>query len=807
MAGRRLALLRASRVHGRELLRLDPEGLPFHAGGSPADLRIPVHVSEEVTAVVRDAAAEVAMLVAVHHRRFLPPAAVDRILAREEYGSLPVTVDALGPVHGGGDLRAAARLALAAHPALHGGLVTTWLGPQGKGRALSALWTGATANAIAGGAPGGGREVAVVVSLALFDALARAAGELAPYLPAPPHDRWVRAAAVTALWVAAQSGLQRAARDASLAAADPLRMRLEALLDPGTLLGARTLPPGAGSTLYGVDLGAGVPRVADHVAGLAAGGDPEALVAELAADLAAAPEWSARAELAVATQRLRELLGAAVIFAEGAGRRGGAADARALLALPAPFTAMVHDEYGRRQLATRCQQSLGSSVSGESAAALDLALRGLRAWDPRSPAAALGISRVEARQAYATAAAALIADGVLEAVAAPARRSVVVYDGSAEEAAAGWEEGRLYRVSARPGPVLAPSRSRQRGVAHLFVDVKDFTRRTGLLGPAAMGEFLRREFYLPILAAARERVAAVEAPGGPGGVAVNNLLGDALSLSGDVEALVEIAAEIRRLLAGCEARLAGEVPGDGVGAALEAGVFVSFGPAPLGISVDDPHFGPRRVAIAEKINESARGTARAPAARARADHQLEVARRARGRPGLRHAWSVFIGPPLALPLPAAVEEEALRAVRAGDVEAALRAVAGPVRQALEAAAEADAAGTGDVYNAGAALSEEAMDAFLSAVAGARTVRRVELHPGDVPPALADRYWYGSGTERLVVAFHRDGRAAEMFRWVGRARFKGLGDVPVWELASGQGGPEALFQAMRERWLGAPGGAP
>jgi len=355
---------------------------------------------------------------------------------------------------------------------------------------------------------------------------------------------------------------------------------------------------------------------------------------------------------------------------------------------------------------------------------------------------------------------------------------------------------------------------------------------------------------------------------------VNNLLGDAISLSGDIEALVSLAGEIRRLLAAYETRLEREVSTEAVagrvtalearyrgeiarsqasrgearaeaeraapgspertealrraalhaaaasriaaemeravsrtrGEGLEAGVFVSFGPAPLVVSIDDEAFGHNRVAIAEKINESARGTARASLARARADQLLETARAARGFPGLRHAWNVFIGQPLSIAIPPAAATEALRAARAGDMTAAMRAVAKPVRRGLEAAARAEDEGAGDVYNAGAALSEEALSAWLASVGGRRTVRRVELDPADVPEEVAAQWWFGTGPESLVVTFHTDGRPAEMFRHVGRAWFKGLGEVPIWEIAADTGGPAAIFQAMRAAWLGGAGRA-
>ena len=211
-------------------------------------------------------------------------------------------------------------------------------------------------------------------------------------------------------------------------------------------------------------------------------------------------------------------------------------------------------------------------------------------------------------------------------------------------------------------------------------------------------------------------------------------------------------------------------------------------------------FGRNRVAIADKINESARGTARAGPALARADDALDAARSVRGTPGLRHAWSVFIGQPLSLPVPPDAAAEVLRAARAGDMNEAMRAVARPVRRAIEAAARADDEAAGDVYNAGAALSEEALTAWLAAVGTRRRVRRVEMNPRALPAELTDRWWFGDGHVSLVVTFHADGRPGEMFRQVGRAWFRGLGEVPVWEMAAGTGGPAALFQAMGESWL-------
>ncbi len=123
------------------------------------------------------------------------------------------------------------------------------------------------------------------------------------------------------------------------------------------------------------------------------------------------------------------------------------------------------------------------------------------------------------------------------------------------------------------------------------------------------------------------------------------------------------------------------------------------------------------------------------------------------------------------------------------------------RQTLQEAALADDLSVGDIFNGGAALSEEALQAFLESVERTRVVRRIELDPEQIPPDLAGRWWFGLGSQSLVASFHPDGRMAELFRYVGKASFKGLGDVRVWELCADTAGPAALARALGAGWFG------
>lgn len=859
LALRRLELFSAVRADPAGFLRLDRERLRFSLGTSIADLSVPIEVSRDARAIVQPAMGEIALLLSTHHRGFVAPDDVDQLILREEYAALPPVTGHLGPSGGGPDLRAAAQLGPAIHPALTGGVLSAWMGRGGKGRSLVALWIELLRRGFEEMAACRDREeTPVLVALALFAETAAAERQLKPLLPSPPVDRYLRTAALAAGWLAARTGLARAWRDARRAVDDPLLGRLEAALSPAALLGGRPGVTGGGATLYGADLSPGIPRADDVVGRLAQGGDPDAARADLAQAIAADDDLARRAEHAVAVSAMRELLGSALAAAEGGGEPV-LEPLRVLFSAPGALAAALSGDGERKALAADLARL---PAAAESRALLDRCARGLKAWKQKEPAAAAGLDRKAARAEYALAATALLADLATERTIQPARRALSYRTGREAEGGADseWEAGRLYRLSPKAGPILREAVERPTG--HLFADVKDFTRRTGLLGQASMAEFLRNEFYVPILVAAKEHVGGMQHLADRGGVMLNNLLGDAISFAGRIDVMIALAKSIRALFAAYAARLAREVSSEVVarqiaaieeahrgamekgraevaaaeaaasgvppgtpqhgaagarlsraraeqarlgaerdralgrarGEVLEAGVFVSHGSAPVVVLIDDEVFGRNRVAIAERINESARGTARAAPARARGDAALAHERVRRRAPALVHAWSVFIGAPLQLPVPPEAEDLSLRLFRAGDAPGAMRALAAPAREGLEAAARAGER-AGDIYNSGAALSEEALEAYLAEVGDTRTVRRIDLPVEGIPEAMRARWYFGEEPLALVACSHPDGRVAELFRRVGTAAFKGLGDVIVWELCDDRGGAGALALAL------------
>ena len=420
-----------------------------------------------------------------------------------------------------------------------------------------------------------------------------------------------------------------------------------------------------------------------------------------------------------------------------------------------------------------------------------------------------------------------------------------------EEIETEYDVGRLYLVGVEERPILR-GRAKAAQIGHLFCDVKDFTRRTAMLKEAVVADFLSREFYSPILTAAARHHHGADHLHDMGGIYLNNLLGDAVSFSGDVSALVALAHDIRRALqsygrrlenesatgtvsrsiAAAEERFAarraqvqqaiadaedaqrrgvldrsGEEPRTRIarlqselrriaeereaelslaqGEKLEAGIFISYGAAPEVATFDDHVFGAIKVAIAEKINESARGTARNASVRARVETLL---RQERGAKGGRKTcpFSVFISQPLAIPVSAEAELAIRASLEDGDTEGAQLMLEESVRQFVARLAEkGDDKQGGDIYNAGAALSEEALHAYMDARARDLLFLRRSIAVRDLHPSIADQFVFPAHHLSLVAAVAPAAHSLhELYVHAGRALFRGLektGGLGVYEI--------------------------
>ena len=276
-----------------------------------------------------------------------------------------------------------------------------------------------------------------------------------------------------------------------------------------------------------------------------------------------------------------------------------------------------------------------------------------------------------------------------------------------------YKKGRLYRFAIDERPILKSLELHEEG--QLFIDMKNFTRKTLKVKEIAMAEFMKEFFYSPILAAADRYGAGTGLTGEELGIRLTNLPGDAAVFSGGVRYLVALAKDIQKVIRRYRDQLANKLPpGSGedmlaeitkkfeakkeelkfkrlklreavqrnengvdaklmglgeeehrledtfrdelesaVMGELEAGLYISYGAKAETMALDSSAEGPGavKVAIGEKINEAARGTTRNALVRAKLEMLLESEKEKRKQMNLKYPFDVYIGRTYSLKMP------------------------------------------------------------------------------------------------------------------------------------------------------------
>jgi len=871
-----IARLRKS-AQGRTLsdtLRLDARTLRFHLGTSLADLRVPVHVDESVRAVLRSAVRDLFFLLALRHRSTLRESEYDSLIlldgfdpraARQTSFNAPSSAKAE-------NVRNAFLEAPELHPALDCGLVASWLTSGRPGRALAG-----TLNALLRRtqAETAGREplepTSYVALLALRALSQEALAALRQFPISGPTGRALHGGVAAGLRLA----FRLAVREGG-ALEGPFASACEATTGVLPWLGGIRSVWGSGFGGYGVFFAEAPARIDHHMHKVIQGGTAESVAADVAAELVGSKEAMRKASRQVALGRLRSDLLAVVRMAE-VGRAPpfsveGLSPAQ-LYGGPGALERVLATPAARKELYEKSRAVAKAATSDAAADAIEALGTVAKEWKDEDGGGA--IPQEHTIRAWATAVAALAADAALEAAFDPALAQLIHRQGSESEGGVETqhEAGKLYRIALDERPILM-TRARAPQMGHLFCDMKDFTKRTAFLKETVVADFLSREFYGPILTAAARHAQGAAHLADKGGIYLNNLLGDAVSFSGDIVALLELAEDIRSALSSYARRLdsensretvakaiaaveetfkqrrqqlgqavksaqdgqrkgvvdqaSGEDPAVRLralhaemgrlederegeialakGEELEAGIFISYGAAPEVATFEDHIFGHIKVSIAEKINESARGTARNAGVRARTEAILASERTRVGRPALTCPLHVSVSQQLSVPMPADASGAIRRALSQGDLDGASTLLTGVARDFLGRLNWQEMHDDrGDIYNGGAALSEDALEAYVTACGEDSMFVRRDVQVWELAPPLREKFVFPSGTLRLVMAVSPASHALQrLFVFVGRALFRGFekqGGFGVYEMVSRD---NALFGLLAQhhlpRWI-------
>ena len=837
-----------------DTLRMDGRALRFHLGTSLADLRVPVHVDAEVEHALSAAVRDLFFLLCVRHRPALREHEYDRLILLDGFdprAARPASFIAPATVKSD-NVRKAFLEAPEMHSSLDSGLLASWIASGRPGRVLmgviNALLRRAQEEAQAQEPP----EPTPYLVLLALRALSHTALETLKDLPVSgPAGRVLHGAVAAGLLVA----VRLAARESGVFAS-PSGMQAEAAAHALPWLGGAKMVWGSGLSCYGVPFAEAPGKIEQHIQKLLGGGTPETIARDAAAELAGAREGARKAARQVALARLRGEILQLLRMADVGRAPSLSIDGITLAQLfqaPVMLERVLVTPALRKELSTRAKATAKGATNEPARTLLESISIAAKEWKDEDPGAYVSTDAVV--KSWATAVAALAVDAALDRGLDQAELQVVHRTGAESEGgiATEHEGGKLYRFGIEEKPILM-GRARTAQMGHLFCDMKDFTKRTAFLKETVVADFLSREFYGPILTAAARHAQGAAHLADKGGIYLNNLLGDAVSFSGDIVALLELSDEIRHALGSYAKRLDSEGSREAVsktiatieekyrasthmlegaiksaqdalrrgtldptsgeepsyrlraleaqrqkledhreselalasGEHLEAGIFVSYGAAPEVATFEDHIFGQIKVSIAEKINESARGTARNGGVRARVDAILAAERARLGKPSLVCPLGVAVSQPLSMPVPADVELAVRRSVATGDLDGAETVLNGAVRDFVARLASQETfEDRGDIYNGGAALSEEALKAYVEARGNDIVFIKRDIEVAALHPDLRERFVFPMASLRLVLAVSPQG-LHELFVFVGRALFKGFerqGGLGIYEIVA------------------------
>jgi len=278
-------------------------------------------------------------------------------------------------------------------------------------------------------------------------------------------------------------------------------------------------------------------------------------------------------------------------------------------------------------------------------------------------------------------------------------------------------KGRLYRFSADKRALLKTLKSREEG--QLFVDMKDFSRKTQNVKELAMADFMKEYFFKPILDAAGEYAGGEGLGEDERAIRLTNIPGDAIIFSGGMRCLVALARDIHRIIsesgkalerrlpqgsgrevlervhrrfeerraalrkkrlemitgteggreASAEAilrigeeesrleRIYKEELAEAIKYEMEAGLFITYGARAevIELGYSKGYKGPVSVSIGEKINEASRGTYRHPMVKAFLEIMLSAERERRRNQDLQYPFDVYIHTAYTLRMPPEIE--------------------------------------------------------------------------------------------------------------------------------------------------------
>jgi hypothetical protein len=338
------------------------------------------------------------------------------------------------------------------------------------------------------------------------------------------------------------------------------------------------------------------------------------------------------------------------------------------------------------------------------------------------------------------------------------------------------EDGKLYYFSLEKNKLIMTPQGAE--TASIFIDIRDFAKKTFHLKEETIIEVLREKFYLPTLRYAGARKSA-------GDITLHNIVGDAIIFTGTIDEIIRLAVEVKKnsedYKKGLEHLIYDEEKKDFM--SLDLGIFITYGKVPDSSTITSD-FGTHLISIGEIINESSRGAKRDGNAFRRMEYILASEGRKR-KELVSFPFNVYIVEGYNIILPPTLEFDLLKLV---DQKEKKEIIEGFFEQTkIEQLLESQVGGEiwskqKFIYNIGIAMTQEAFSAFLKCEAVFSEIKNIKLDLRFIPEVLRKKFFFKDLMAEFVIVKNKNTRETFLFRKEGEISFRGIGrETEVWEL--------------------------
>lgn len=339
-----------------------------------------------------------------------------------------------------------------------------------------------------------------------------------------------------------------------------------------------------------------------------------------------------------------------------------------------------------------------------------------------------------------------------------------------------YEEGRLYYFATDTSEIVKKAEKQES--AAIYIDIKDFSKKTFHLKEDAVIELLKEKFYLPLLryAGSRKKI---------GNISLVNIMGDAFVFIGPIEEIVKLSLVVKKNINDYKKGLEHLIDDTSKKElmALDLGIFISYGKTPIINSITS-EFGSHTIAIGEIINESSRGSRRDVNALNRLNCMISAESNKR-KVTLKSPFELYIIEGYELTIPPTIEFSILKLENEVEIKESMEQFFEQAK--IEMFIDSDAKKTiwkkrKFIYNVGIGLTENALMAFVNSQKAFSEIKRVNIKTDSFSEHIKNKFFFRKNVLDILYINNKRNNEKFLFRQEGQIDFKGIyRENTIWEM--------------------------